>query len=344
MNARSGGANSGAAQTGEAHAGGAQSGHAQSGGAQSSDSPSGGPRRTGLLALTLIVVFVFFWLGRGAPLTESESGFSTTPNLDGFRGDAWMLPDDELLGFVEIPAGAFLMGSDPARDPMAYANERWSAARRQGSPELPTFYIGRFEVTEAQFQAFAARVDTVAPLSRVSALPVSGVSWPEALAYGRWLEEQMRASSATPQAIRDALDSGWRITLPSEAQWEKAARGVDGRIFPWGSNPQGGNANFGGGAPRDVREGVCARCSHGLADMAGNVWEMTASPLRDYPFVVDAAEAGAVAGDLAADALFVMRGGSYADGANNVRAAVRGAVDPGVRNPTIGFRLVISPP
>jgi len=71
--------------------------------------------------------------------------------------------------------------------------------------------------------------------------------------------------------------------------------------------------------------------------MSGNVWELTRSPLQDYPY--DAADDR---NNLADDALWVMRGGSYADAINNVRAAVRGAVDPGVRSDSIGFRLVIT--
>ena len=72
--------------------------------------------------------------------------------------------------------------------------------------------------------------------------------------------------------------------------------------------------------------------------MAGNVWEMTRSPLQDYPYDPDDD-----AENLGENALWVMRGGSYADDINNIRTAVRGAVDPGVRNDTIGFRVAISP-
>ncbi len=304
--------------------------------------PATNSRRTGFILLTLIVVFVFFWLYRNAPASEPGAETDAAPNstIDGFRQDAWMLPDDPLFGFVEIPAGAFVMGSNPLQDPMAYENERWSASRRQGNPELPAYYIGRFEVTVAQFNVFAAQSGgRAAPREGEAAHPVTGVTWPEALAYGRWLGEQMRTSAATPEVIRDALDSGWIATLPSEAQWEKAARGTEGRVFPWGADPNAGNANFGGGSVRAVSGGACPQCSYGLADMAGNVWELTSSPLQDYPF--DPADDELA---LEQDALFVMRGGSYADAANNVRAAVRGAVDPGVRNPGIGFRLVISPP
>ncbi len=297
--------------------------------------------RTGILLLTLIVALVFIWLYRNGPgLAPIQEQVETPPTLDGFRSDAWMLPDETLLGFVEVPAGAFIMGSNPLQDPMAYENERWSAGRRQGNPQLPAFFIGRFEVTVAQFNRFAGETSGSIPLRNGEpAHPASHVTWPEALAYGRWLGEQMRSSSATPDALRLALEAGWRVTLPTEAQWEKAARGEAGRIFPWGADPAAGNANFGGVGLRPVTAGACPQCSYGLADMAGNVWEMTSSPLQDYPYNPDDDAAS-----LGTAALFVMRGGSWQDTANNIRGAVRGAVDPGVRNPAIGFRLVLTPP
>ena len=167
--------------------------------------------------------------------------------------------------------------------------------------------------------------------------PITGITWPEALAYGRWLERRLRESSITPQSIQQLLNNGGRVTLPSEAEWEKAARGTDGRVFTWGSQPQTGFSNFNADVISPVGSFSCSSCAHGLSDMAGNVWEFTRSPLQDYPYdLADDVD------DLAEDALYVMRGGSYAEAINNVRTAVRGAVDPGVRNETIGFRLVIS--
>jgi formylglycine-generating enzyme required for sulfatase activity len=72
--------------------------------------------------------------------------------------------------------------------------------------------------------------------------------------------------------------------------------------------------------------------------MSGNVWELTRSPYRPYPY-----DPGTEAVDLDADALWVMRGGSYADPARNIRAAIRGGADPGARRPFIGFRVVLTP-
>ena len=109
----------------------------------------------------------------------------------GFRSDAWLLPDDPLLGFVEVPAGPFLMGGDATTDPLAFDNERWDVGEGQGTVELPLFYVGRFEVTVGQFAVFVedSGYGVVAEaLASPPDHPVTHVSWPDALAYCRWLE------------------------------------------------------------------------------------------------------------------------------------------------------------
>jgi hypothetical protein len=82
----------------------------------------------------------------------------------------------------------------------------------------------------------------------------------------------------------------------------------------------------------------CPECAFGLSDMSGNLWELTRSLYQPYPY-----DPGDDPEDLLADALWVMRGGHFADPENNVRAAVRGGVDPGARRPFIGFRVALSP-
>ncbi|MCY3845709.1 MAG: formylglycine-generating enzyme family protein [Acidobacteria bacterium] len=286
------------------------------------------------------------------PAGSSDAALPPLPEtLDGFRSDAWFLPDDPELGFVDVPAGPFTTGSDPAVDPRAFENERWSRDRAQGTVDLPTFAIGRYEVTVAQFRAFAdeagVSIDAEA-LRGAPDLPVGSVSWPDALSYCRWLEATLRDSPGTPPLLRQRLADGWRVTLPTEVQWEKAARGTDGRIYPWGNGGPRGRANFsaarpgdGGGAagPTPVGTYDCPECPFGLRDMSGNVWELTRSPYQPYPY-----DEEDDASDLDADALFVMRGGSFVDPAANVRAAIRGGADPGVRRPFIGFRVVMTPP
>jgi len=249
------------------------------------------------------------------------------------------LPDDDLLGFVEIPAGPFRMGSDPNVDRRAYDNERWSASSFQGTVDLPAFYIARYEVTIAQFRTFveatAFRVEPEA-LEGPPDHPVGYVSWPDALAYCRWLQTTLQEWPQTPPQLRRLLSDGWRVTLPTEAQWEKAARGTDGRIFPWGDEPRPDRANYRSSTTTAVGSFACPECPFGLSDMSGNVWELTRSPYVSYPYDPR------VNLDLDADALWVMRGGSYSEPEQNIRAAIRGGADPGARRPFIGFRVVLT--
>ena len=297
--------------------------------------------------LVSMILFVAFWMSyqstESMSLDETETKILATDDLidvDGFRTDAWYLPDEELLGFVEIPAGPFVMGSDPAIDRLAFENERWSNTGRQGTLDLPTFYIGRYEVTVAQFTAFVEathyRIDDQI-LQGFPDHPVVDVSWTDAIAYSRWLETTLKEWPETPSQLRQILSDGGQVSLPSEAEWEKAARGTDGRVYPWGSQPRPDRANYGGKGTTRVGNFQCPECVFGLFDMSGNVWELTRSPYQPYPY-----DATDDRDNLEADALWVMRGGSFNDAENNIRAAIRGGVDPGVRNSTIGFRLVIS--
>lgn len=287
-----------------------------------------------------------FLLAAGAcgwppPLTRAQASTVPPSMADAkepprFRADAWFLPDDELLGFVAIPGGVFTMGSDPSKDPLAYENELWPA----GAVDVETFYLGRYEVTVAQFRAFVEATGYHADpkaLSAPSDHPVTSVSWPDALAYARWLEGKLRDWPETPPELARALRDGYRVALPTEAEWEKAARGTDGRIFPWGNVPERNRANFGGTGTMPVGSFECPECPYGLEDMSGNVWELTRSLYEPYPYdPTDDLE------HVDGDALFVMRGGHFGDPPRNVRAAIRGGVDPGARRPFIGFRLALS--
>jgi formylglycine-generating enzyme required for sulfatase activity len=289
------------------------------------------------------VALLLYFRGNGpAPGSTLQTSKPAAPaDVPGFRPDAWLLPSDDLLGFVEVPAGAFLMGSDKAIDPMAFDNERWSPTEARGTVDLPTFYIGRYEVTVAQFHAFVAATGRNADpqmLAGPPTHPVTFVSWPDALSYCRWLETAMKASPATPSVLKNRLDAGWHITLPSEAEWEKAAHGPDEHRYPWGEDMRNDRANLGGKGTVPVGSIACPECAYGLSDMSGNVWEWTRSPYQPYPY--DTADDSTTIGS---DALWVMRGGGFNDGAQTGRATTRGGADPGVRRPFIGFRIVLSP-
>ena len=102
------------------------------------------------------VALLLYLRGNGpAPGSARHLAQPAAPrNCTGFAQTRGCFRHDLLLGFVEVPAGSFIMGSDKATDPMAFDNERWSPSQARGAVDLSTFYIGRYEVTVAQFQAF----------------------------------------------------------------------------------------------------------------------------------------------------------------------------------------------
>jgi formylglycine-generating enzyme required for sulfatase activity len=244
--------------------------------------------------------------------------------------------------FIEIAEGPFVMGADRARDPQAFDNERWSSSMGEGTVHVPTFYLSRHEITVAQFGAFArAPGVTVDPRALASppAHPVAFVSWPDALEYCRWLARAIERSPSAPPAVKALLRAGWQVTLPTEAEWEKAARGTDRRIYPWGAQPLRARANFQNSNTTPVGQFPCPECPYGLTDMSGNVWEWTRSPYQPYPYNPDDDR-----DNLHDDALWVIRGGGFTDDARLARTTARTGADPGARRAFIGFRVALSRP
>jgi formylglycine-generating enzyme required for sulfatase activity len=195
-----------------------------------------------------------------------------------FRADAWFLLDEPLLGFVEIPAGPFLMGSDKAHDPDAYNDEL-----PQHEVTLPLYFIGRYPVTVAQFRAFVegggSRPDNPASFQGLANHPVVSVSWYEAQQYCDWLTERLRAWPGTSEPLASLIRSeGWQVDVPSEAECEKVARGTDGRIYPWGNELDPDRANFRDTGINSISIVGCfpgGASPYGVEDMSGNVWEWT---------------------------------------------------------------------
>jgi formylglycine-generating enzyme required for sulfatase activity len=244
--------------------------------------------------------------------------------------------------FVEIPAGPFAMGAGRSLVPDAFDNERWSPSAEEGTVILPAFAIARRELTIGEFRQFATatgwRGDAQA-LAGPDEMPVAFVSWPDALAYCRWLTATLASSSSTPAPIAQRLRAGWQVTLPTEAQWEKAARDGDRRIYPWGDQLRANLAQFNTNVPAPAGAHPCPECAHGLEDLAGNVWECTRSPNQPYPYDEADDRSG-----LDADALWIIRGGGFADPARLIRTTARGAAEPGARRAYIGFRVALVPP
>jgi serine/threonine-protein kinase len=221
--------------------------------------------------------------------------------LDGKARIEKLLPKDAAY----VPAGKFLFGEEKA--------ER----------ELPAFWIQKREVTCDEYAAFLASMkeagkEVAAPRSwsggkvpeGAGGLPVRGVPFADASEYARW------------------KGSGWR--LPSEEEWEKAARGTDGRLYPWGDEFAAGNANVARYAQAPLPPGSVPGDSSpcGCLDMAGNVMEWTTT---DY----DAAKP-------IYKGVKTLKGGRYDSSERAAQAASR-APGSGADGLEAGFRLVWAP-
>jgi len=278
-----------------------------------------------------------------------------------FRAEAWYLPNQPLLGFVEIPAGPFVMGTQEEGIPGLMEeygdHQQWYEAETpQHELNLPTFYIARYPVTREQFQAFLEesgyRLENPDSLRGLANHPVVWVSWHEALQYCQWLTERLREWEGTPEPLATLLrKDGWAVTLPSEAQWEKAARGTDGRIYPWGNEFEAAKCNVrdtGIGTTTAVGLFPAAASPCGVQDMAGNVWEWTRTlwgedwerPSFDYPY--DPSD-GREDPDTLDNVLRVLRGGSWKHFFDSAYCAFRSCDLPGHRSDDIGFRVAVSP-
>ncbi len=172
--------------------------------------------------------------------------------------------------------------------------------------------------------------------------PVVSVSFRDARTYCEWLD--MQCSGALPD--------GCRFRLPSEAEWEKAARGTDGRVWPWGNRFEPVLCNFDGSGVDDV-EAVGAHAPHadsvyGVSDMAGNVWEWTTTlwgNARDVRSFVYPYRLGDGRDDQDADDTFyrIIRGGSFKDEEHTLRSACRDLDPPFASLNNLGMRVVVAP-
>ncbi len=261
-----------------------------------------------------------------------------------FRADAWYLPDEPLLGFVEIPAGAFHMGSDKQRDRLAL-NDECPAHQLM----LPRYHMARYPVTVAQFRAFVAASGyepaNARSLQGVYNHPVVYVSWHDVWQYCRWLTACLRTWDATPPLLAALLrEQAWQVMLPSEAEWEKAARGSDARLYPWGDTfdaSKGNMSEAGFGSTSAVRCFPTGASPYGLLDMSGNVWEWTRSLWgRSYPYQPDDDRELWQAAD---DSSRVLRGGAFWDDHQDARCAYRSGYDARDVGRQVGFRVVVRP-
>lgn len=238
------------------------------------------------------------------------------------------------LDLVFVPAGDFKMGD-----------------RGQYTVYLNDYWIGLTEVTVKQYQRFveAGGYDEQAwwtkagwdyrqtmnisgprcQESTVSKLPQPCVSWYEAIAYTNWLSHE----------------SGLNVRLPTEAEWEKAARGTDGRTYPWGNTIPAESGRRFGNIGRDSNTAWSLAGSYpdgaspyGALDMIGNIFEWTNSKYRDYPYWADDGRE-----DVEGDVDRVGRGGSMFSGPETATVFARSSVGPGHDGTDVGFRLAVVP-
>jgi formylglycine-generating enzyme required for sulfatase activity len=242
--------------------------------------------------------------------------------------------------WLRIPAGTFWMGSSD--DPFHPAYDR-DSQRDERPPRQATLtddcWLSRHPVTNADYAAFlAAHPDHDPPgfwsdpTCNQPQQPVIGVSWPEARAFARWL------GACTPLPI-----AGGCVDLPTEAEWERAARGSDRRRYPWGeAPPTAERADFdrSDGRPALVGTHPAGASPYGVEDLAGGVWEWCldawADSFADWPATVSdpCRRSGSPA-----DAR-VVRGGSWLDWPRDLRAALRSMHHPRRRFRFVGFRVV----
>jgi formylglycine-generating enzyme required for sulfatase activity len=231
------------------------------------------------------------------------------------------LPD---IVWVEIPGGDFVYQHGERR-------------------RLPTFWIARYPITNAQFDAFIRdggyaderwwqgldrRYEAPeAPFWAISNHPRETVSWFEAMAFCTWLSERL----------------GYPITLPSEEQWERTARGADVREYPWGEGYRAGYANINElyvnagqhHLDRTSPVGIYPQAAspEGVLDLAGNVWEWCLNEYGDPQRIQR--EGGESR---------VVRGGSWINNRAYTRAGRRNFDHPGNRDGGNGFRVVCASP
>jgi formylglycine-generating enzyme len=260
---------------------------------------------------------------RGTTMTPYEkstpaSSIESEPGADTASGEE---PIQEEM--VTIPAGPFVRGT----------NDGGFDEQPQRTIFLDAFSIDRYEVTNHQYQQFVAATGHRKPGlpsryaksgSKVRGVnqPAVYVSWEDAAEYCRW--------------------KGMR--LPTEAEWEKAMRGADGRLWPWGNNerPDGANwARVQDGYEVSARVGTFAtdKSPYGVMDGAGNVIEWVADWYKET-YYKDSPELNPQSPEYGT--YRVLRGGGYTTTGLDIRITSRSKMMPDFRDETIGFRCAIS--
>jgi len=245
------------------------------------------------------------------------------------------------MEFMRVPAGKFLMGSKDSNKP-AYGNEY-----PQHSIDIAyDYWMARYPVTNELYNAYLKAKGGEHPVDgweKKKDHPVLYVDWNDAMAYCGWLNGQIQnyefeiLNDENLQSL--IVNRKLAIRLPTEAEWEKAARGTDGREYPWGNAFDKNKCNTSEGGKGDTASvgnySPQGDSPYDCADMSGNVWEWTHSLFKSYPYKVnDGRESEKASGNR------VLRGGSFINYDRDARCASR------IVNDILdyrGFRVAASP-
>ncbi|MEK7833514.1 MAG: formylglycine-generating enzyme family protein, partial [Acidobacteriota bacterium] len=249
-----------------------------------------------------------------------------------------MLPD---IDWVRIPEGEF-----------QYGDEKAEYAAKPQKLTLPTFWLSRYPITYGQFQTFVDDPEGLKDPRWFEGLaaseeehqagdqafkfdnhPRERVSWYQAMAFCRWLSWRLGGL----YDLKKVAD--WEVRLPTEFEWEKAARGTDGRLYPYKGeyDPKKGNTEQIIGQTSAVGIFPNGASPYGVEEMSGNVWEWCLSNYSKPKF--DAAKE-----NLRTDDNRVLRGGSWGYDRGFARAVYRNNNHPANHNNHIGFRVLCCRP
>ena len=293
-------------------------------------------RRAQVTLVTLLVMLVGYGAESITWVQKRDLSLDMIWTLQRFRLGYAPLP---ALTEKSIPSGSFNMGEQDA----AFIAKLGEMEKHFGVPGKPIdivkpFYLGKTEVTYEQYDYYvwqqhrSGKTEVAFPNTAKGGRgnrPVVNVNWFDAVAYASWLGEQTNN----------------QCHLPTEAEWEYAARAETTTAYPWGNEPGSNNANCDGcGSQWDNKEsapvGSFAANRFGLYDMSGNVWEWTCSNWRER-FDDSEHQCNKDTKDTQSR---VLRGGSWYNDPGYVRASVRGITLPGFRSYGIGFRVLCSSP
>jgi eukaryotic-like serine/threonine-protein kinase len=267
---------------------------------------------------SLVVTFI---ASAAAGCSYDPAGVAKLPTHDDLPDDVTHPGEDIVTR--QLPSGSFMMGCNDGMGRPCDTDEK-----PYHSVMLSSYTIDRSETTQAAYFACVRagvcslpEAATLDPVDRGN-YPVVGVTWFQAARYCAWAGKR----------------------LPSEAEWERAARGDDGRTWPWGNEaPTCDRANFGdcGATLRHIDDGTRGTSPFGVVDMAGNAVEWVADWYDDSayenlpPGVTD--PTGPANG-----VVRVLRGGSYASEARGIRTSYRGFAFPDTSYELVGFRCAQS--